>query len=140
MISKIYQDRSNDDNYNYMEGGDCNDASETKTKGCFTPYLDADACENARNFRYRCEDLGICQIYFLSPLAARIAECLPRWLTANAITLIGTFFNLGPIIWMFSMYGISLMNDPLNPIPNWFWYVQAAFYFIYRICDEVDGK
>jgi len=92
-----------------MEGGElCTNVSENKTKGCLsvTPYLDAEACENARNFRYRCEDLGICYLYFLSPLAARIAECLPRWLTANAITMIGTFFNLGPIVWVFSMYGL----------------------------------
>jgi len=60
--------------------------------------------------------------------------------SANAITLIGSFFMAFPIVWTFANYGLSIFNDPLYPIPGWVWIMQAIMYFLYRICDEVDGK
>mmetsp|Transcript_18530 Transcript_18530/g.28459 ORF Transcript_18530/g.28459 Transcript_18530/m.28459 type:complete len:175 (+) Transcript_18530:294-818(+) len=54
--------------------------------------------------------------------------------------MIGFLFSAGPTIYFFSVWGTTFGDDPANPIPTWFFNVQAASYFFARLFDEMDGK
>lgn len=58
----------------------------------------------------------------------------------NLITLIGFCFASVPFVILFAHCGSSFSNDKDHPIPSWFFLMQALFYFMYRMFDEMDGK
>ena len=78
-------------------------------------------------------------VYFYNPVATKIVEYLPDTLAPNLITLIGFTFSTIPFITLFGCYGTSFENGE-HPIPNWFFFMEAVCYFMYRMFDEMDGK
>lgn len=54
--------------------------------------------------------------------------------------MLGFFFSVLPFVLLFSMCGTSMKNEPGNPIPRWFFIIEAFCYFFYRMLDEMDGK
>lgn len=103
-------------------------------------YLSEEQCENMKKYRYKGGDEGLMYIYFYNPVASRTVELLPDWLAPNAITLIGFIFSALPFCVLFGFYGTKFENDPENPVPNWFFFLEAFCYFMYRFMDECDGK
>lgn len=102
-------------------------------------YLCPQQCENLKLYRYAADDRGLAYIYFFNPVCNWWVNFFPMWLAPNTITLIGFFFSVAPGIILFSKYGTSFENGD-TPIDSWFFYFYAVCYFVYRMCDEVDGK
>lgn len=50
--------------------------------------------------------------------------------------MIGFMHTVAPITILYFCIGTALIGD----VPSWFMYLQAVFYFIYRLLDEMDGK
>jgi phosphatidylglycerophosphate synthase len=44
-----------------------------------------------------------------------------------------------PFVLLFTCYGTRFENNK-DGIPNYFFFIEAASYFTYRILDEMDGK
>ena len=105
----------------------------------YIPYLDNEAKESVRNFKYRGGDRGFFYGIFWSPLATAIVERLPNWCNPNTLTLTGFSFIIMPYIVLFSQFGTS-MSDLSPKIPLWFNISMGICYFLYRIFDEMDGK
>lgn len=61
---------------------------------------------------------------------------MPDWIAPNTLTLIGFVHSFGPLILMFIIGGFNLVE----PLPWWWYVVQAWCYLIYRLFDEFDGK
>ena len=107
--------------------------------GCLrlTPYLSETQKENLKIYRYAGGDYGFAYIYFYNPVATNLVEYLPETLAPNVITLAGFAFSAGPFIYLFTNHDLENTKDH---IPNWFFFLQAFCYFMYRMLDEMDGK
>lgn len=104
------------------------------------PYISRKEMDNIKQYKYQCADNGVTYVYFFSPLCNKLVNCLPMWLAANMITLIGMLFALVPPIYAFANYGMCFRNEKDNAPPQYFWAIQAVCYFMYRLMDETDGK
>jgi len=47
---------------------------------------------------------------------------------------------ISPPAYLFLNYGTKFQNEEGLEIPNSIFYTYALFYFLYRLCDEMDGK
>ena len=94
------------------------------------------AIENLKNHKYSGSDEGIIYKYFYNPVCNKIVECFPMTLAPNTLTLLGFVCIVGPFSLLLSISGLSFQGE----VPSWFLYVHAAFYFFYRMFDELDGK
>lgn len=91
-------------------------------------------------YKYKGGDLGFFYINFYNPVALKLVQYLPRNIAPNCITLLGFFFSSFPFFFLFGFYGQDFYDDPKNPIPSWFYFMEAFCYLIYRMLDEMDGK
>lgn len=91
---------------------------------------------NVENFKYRGEDRSYLYVYVFSPIAERIADCLPMWLAPNSITLFGFFLNIISHLVLLYYQGFQMEG----PVPNWAIVMTAVFYFTYIMLDNTDGK
>lgn len=105
----------------------------------YTPYLDEEAKESVRNFKYRGGDIGFFYKIFWSPVSAWIVERIPEWFNPNILTLTGFSFIVMPFLILFVNFGTS-MSDDTPRIPIWFNIMFGLCYFTYRMFDEMDGK
>ena len=104
-----------------------------------TPYLNRQQCANLALYRYAAEDRGLSYARFWSPFANYCVSYIPEWVAPNTITLLGFIFSVLPPIVLFSKYGTKFENGD-TPIDRWFFVLYAVFFFLYRLCDEMDGK
>lgn len=93
-----------------------------------------------KTYKYKGGDRGYLWRYFYDPAARKLVNYLPRGLAPNLLTVFGFFFSLLPFILLFSISGTHMYSEPGNPIPRWFYVVEAFSYFFYRMLDEMDGK
>ena len=100
------------------------------------PIFDQTQAENLKLHKYSGSDEGITYIYFYSPVATKLVECLPDWLAPNVITLLGFVHTIVPLTVLFTVADFDLVGA----VPNWFCFLQAWCYFAYRMLDEMDGK
>ena len=112
--------------------------SESKSKKWYQllPIFDETQAENLKLHKYSGSDEGFTYIYFYSPVATRLVECLPDWLAPNVITLLGFVHTIIPLTILFTVADFDLVGA----VPNWFCFLQAWCYFAYRMFDEMDGK
>ena len=112
--------------------------SETSSKKWYQllPIFDETQAENLKLHKYSGSDEGFTYIYFYSPVATRLVECLPDWLAPNVITLLGFVHTIIPLTILFTVADFDLVGE----VPNWFCFLQAWCYFAYRMFDEMDGK
>ena len=115
------------------------DANKKKSIMSLTPYLDEDMCSNLKLYKYAGGDKGYLYIYFYNPVATKVVSYLPETMAPNLVTLIGFIFSCLPFIVLFSFYGTKFSNEK-DGIPNWFFFLYAFCYFMYRMFDEMDGK
>jgi ethanolaminephosphotransferase len=54
----------------------------------------------------------------------------------NTISFIGFIANLVPHVLMAVLYGADMEGD----MPGWFLTFTGIAYFIYQLCDNMDGK
>ena len=100
------------------------------------PYIDRKGAKNLKEHKYSGSDAGLAYIYFYDPLAKYLVELLPEEIAPNTLTMVGFCHTLAPIIILYTCIGCALIGD----VPTWFIFLQAWFYFIYRLLDEMDGK
>lgn len=100
------------------------------------PYLDKQAAENFKNYKYVGGDNGRMYTYFWSPVAGYIVERTPEWVSPNMMTFSGFLCVMIPQFIIFSCVGAAMVGD----VPNWFVVLQFTLYFCYRMFDEMDGK
>lgn len=90
-----------------------------------------------KDHKYSGSDAGLSYIYFYNPVSKWIvANVIPEWLAPNTLTLIGFVHSFGPLVLMFIIGGFNLVE----PLPWWWYVVQAWCYLVYRLFDEFDGK
>lgn len=100
------------------------------------PYIDKKGAKNLKDHKYSGRDDGLFYTYFYEPLATYIVYKLPEWVAPNTLTMIGFMHTLFPLTVLYCCIGCSLIGD----LPQWFVFMQAWCYFIYRLLDEMDGK
>jgi phosphatidylglycerophosphate synthase len=69
-----------------------------------------------------------------------VNQLLPEYVAPNVLTLIGFFFAVLPFAVLFGAFGLEFTNDAEKPIPNWFFFMYAYCYLMYRIFDQMDEK
>jgi len=89
-----------------------------------------------KKYKYHGEDHGIAYIYFFEPLANFLVSKLPETVAPNTLTFIGFICTCIPITVLYLFIGAALIGD----LPGWFMIMQGTLYFVYRCCDEMDGK
>ena len=104
-----------------------------------TPYMNQEQRDNLKIYRYAGGDRGLFYVYFYNPVCSAIVEYLPDNLAPNLITLIGFVFATTPFFVLFTKFGTNMENGDI-PIPNWFFFLEAFCYWMYRMFDEMDGK
>ena len=102
----------------------------------FYPIMKEVQAHNLKGHKYSGSDAGITYKWCYSPLATKLVTYLPDWIAPNVLTLIGFVNTLIPMILLFTVAGFDLMGE----VPQWWFFVQAVCYFIYRVMDEMDGK
>eukprot|EP01063_Lacrimia_lanifica_P022460 TRINITY_DN30042_c0_g1_i1.p1 TRINITY_DN30042_c0_g1~~TRINITY_DN30042_c0_g1_i1.p1 ORF type:complete len:355 (+),score=128.99 TRINITY_DN30042_c0_g1_i1:53-1066(+) len=72
--------------------------------------------------------------YVLNPIYSQMVHCLPRWLTPNAMTVVGiTLTGLASAMMMKHFHeGTEISKEEL--------YVVSAFNLLYMCLDNLDGK
>lgn len=114
----------------------CYDIDRVEKGFMLKPYIDRKGAQNLREHKYSGSDAGLAYIYFYDPLAKYLVYLLPEWIAPNTLTMIGFMHTLTPIFILYTCIGCALIGD----VPTWFIGLQAWFYFIYRLLDEMDGK
>lgn len=66
----------------------------------------------------------------------KLVSCLPSTIAPNTLTMLGFVHTLIPMTVLFLTCGCDLYGT----VPNWFMFLQAWCYFVYRMLDEMDGK
>ena len=100
------------------------------------PIMEEKQAHNLKGHKYSGSDAGLSYKYCYSPLATKAVTYLPDWIAPNVLTLIGFVNTLIPMILLFTVAGFDLMGE----VPQWWFFIQAVCYFIYRLMDEMDGK
>ena len=100
------------------------------------PYIDAEGAHNLKNYKYRGIDDGLAYIYFFEPIANWLVQYIPMWVAPNVVTFTGFVLVAFPLLILYTCIGCALIGD----VPSWFCLLQGLCFFIYRVCDETDGK
>jgi ethanolaminephosphotransferase len=112
---------------------------QDKGRFCFkyAPYLNNEAQDNLKRYKYAGGDNGIAYKLFFNPFALWLVDRIPVWIAPNLLTLIGFMFTLIPFIILFKDYGLNFEQEG---VPSQMYFAMGVSYFIYRMLDEMDGK